>query len=351
MWREAEVYRRAGIYTTDFSRQESPYSALARAIATASPSPVHKLAEAYPTLTGRIQRDERGTHFIDDSDRGFSFTCARDEQSCISNLLSAFTLPSSTAPLPINSWATDFVDELQPDQYLNGDAPIFSLRLTLVRTGAILSFSYSHVLADVEAMGQLACDLSYLYQGLSVSPRQPSRLNLHRMGRIAAGLGASDNDDELIATLPQYKTAPRSLQEWTDWGAYDMFGITSDERSRGTLVSHEALHVPGECLERLRRDSLRSACAREQGITSLTVHDLVCALLWTMREVAAGNDLSTALRMPFNYVVNLRRLSSLAAVDATQAIPLDHFGNALTIQRRLILERVHHGWLQARLCR
>lgn len=36
--------------------------------------------------------------------------------------------------------------------------------------------------------------------------------------------------------------------------------------------------------------------------------------------------------MPFNYVVNLRRLSSLAAVDATQAIPLDHFGNALTIQ-------------------
>ena len=91
-------------------------------------------------------------------------------------------------------------------------------------------------------------------------------------------------DDELIATLPQYKTAPRSLQEWTDWGAYDMFGITSDERSRGTLVSHEALHVPGECLERLRRDSLRSACAREQGITSLTVHDLVCALLWTMRQ-------------------------------------------------------------------
>ena len=101
----------------------------------------------------RIQRDERGTHFIDDSDRGFSFTCARDEQSCISNLLSAFTLPSSTAPLPINSWATDFVDELQPDQYLNGDAPIFGLRLTLVRTGAILSFSYSHVLAGEHAAG------------------------------------------------------------------------------------------------------------------------------------------------------------------------------------------------------
>ncbi|KAK9844243.1 hypothetical protein WJX84_010450 [Apatococcus fuscideae] len=267
---------------------------------------VQKLAEAYPTLTGRFQRDERGTYFIDGSDSGFSFTCARDDQSCISDLLSAFTLPSSSAPLPINSWATEFVDELQPDQYLNGDAPIFSLRLTLVRDGAILSFSYSHALADAEAVGQLACDLAKLSVGSSISPRQPSRMNLHRIGRTAAGLAAGGSDDELIATLPQYKTMPTSFQEWTDREC--------------------------ECLERLRRDSLRTACAREEGITSLTVHDLVSALLWLLREVAAGNNLGTALRMPFNYIVDQRRLSSLADMDAAPAIPQDHFGNAVQIQ-------------------
>ncbi|KAK9844242.1 hypothetical protein WJX84_010450 [Apatococcus fuscideae] len=282
---------------------------------------VQKLAEAYPTLTGRFQRDERGTYFIDGSDSGFSFTCARDDQSCISDLLSAFTLPSSSAPLPINSWATEFVDELQPDQYLNGDAPIFSLRLTLVRDGAILSFSYSHALADAEAVGQLACDLAKLSVGSSISPRQPSRMNLHRIGRTAAGLAAGGSDDELIATLPQYKTMPTSFQEWTDREC--MISLGSHQMSAAEGPS--SLMKPCMYQVQLERASCDGSSMRQH---QLLFHPLVT---W-VGEVAAGNNLGTALRMPFNYIVDQRRLSSLADMDAAPAIPQDHFGNAVQIQ-------------------
>lgn len=67
------------------------------------------------------------------------------------------------------------------------------------------------------------------------------------------------------------------------------------------------------------------------------------AVIVMCREFADGNDCSSALRMPFNYVADLRRLP--AAVPA-YVIPADYFGNSVTMQvikpPRLIPQAAHN---------
>ncbi|KAK9862543.1 hypothetical protein WJX84_000111 [Apatococcus fuscideae] len=213
------------------------------------------LATFCPELTGRLQRDDAGTYFLDGSNSGFTFVSAQAPDLQLSDVLPAFVLQEAREHEPIRSLASVLVEQMQPECILNGSAPLLALRLTSVRDGAVLSISFSHLLTDTSGMGQMICHLAKWYQKLPAlipvwkTPAE-GRLLLQQIARTCAEYsGGQESDGELTASLP--------------------------------------------------------------------------------REFADGNDCSSALRMPFNYVADLRRLP--AAVPA-YAVPADYFGNSVTMQ-------------------
>ncbi|KAK9861166.1 hypothetical protein WJX84_003114, partial [Apatococcus fuscideae] len=281
----------------------------------------------YRILTGRLQQDTEDHLYVDDSNSGFPFSVSKDNEASLSSILPTLSRPLAQEIQPVTTTGGPFLPQLDLVAYLAGKGPLCALQLTNVQDGSILGLSISHVLTDAEGFGQLFYDLSRAYQGLSVSPKAPSRFAMQQLASQAAGSTARQlKDKELIESLPRYPPPASTFQEMVDQGLYDIVGTTAAERKAGVWHSHHLLHLPGKGLERLRGSLLASAIAQEKGITKLSVHDLMAALVWIAREISEGNDLSSGLKRCFCYAVDLRRLPGQKGSE----IPQGFWGNAVT---------------------
>lgn len=94
----------------------------------------------------RLRQDAKGRHFIDSGNYGFELQISSKLELGLSDLLPAFVRPSQeTEPNVI--LAGDFVEPLQPAEYLLGNSPLCSLRLTTLKDRAVLGFFMCHALA------------------------------------------------------------------------------------------------------------------------------------------------------------------------------------------------------------
>ncbi|KAK9866726.1 hypothetical protein WJX84_008969 [Apatococcus fuscideae] len=66
--------------------------------------------------------------------------------------------------------------------------------------------------------------------------------------------------------------------------AYDLAGSTAAERASGVTISHQVLLVPGSCLARLQQEVGTSEFGKDKGISPMSVHDILTALMWMARE-------------------------------------------------------------------
>ncbi|KAK9838702.1 hypothetical protein WJX74_001670 [Apatococcus lobatus] len=231
------------------------------------------------------KQDPEGRTFFDHSNSGFVFSSCQRSDLQLRDTLNSFVVPSTPEVQPVTEVAAPFVEQLDIAGYLAGETPLVGIRLTSVRDGSVLSISLSHVVAD----------------------------------------------EELIASLPKMPPPPCSFEDCVEMGAYDVFSNIKAEREGGITHSHHVLHLPGVALGHLREQVLASRTAEEQGIQSLTVHDIMAATLWIAREAAEGNDLSHGLKRCMTYAVDLRRASAVTA-DAAHKVPTDFWGNAVYAQ-------------------
>ncbi|KAK9839049.1 hypothetical protein WJX74_008467 [Apatococcus lobatus] len=282
----------------------------------------------YPILTCRVRQDDAGRFFLDSSNAGFTIGTCNKPESQLRDVLRAFARPSAPELEPLNACAEDYLEQLNPVEVLAGRCPLFGLRLTQVKDGSVLGLSFSHMLADAESMGQLLYDISQAYQGLPVMPRPSRRLGMELLGMKAAGAyGARDpSDEEIIGHLPTFGTPPRALADITATKVYDLWGTLETERQEGVTHSHHVVHLPEAGLSRLKAEIVQSNIANDTSIKRLSAHDIIAALMWLAREVAEGNDLSSGLKRPFGYAVDLRRLGGAAG----SPIHKDFWGNSVS---------------------
>lgn len=89
-------------------------------------------------------QDEQGIYFIDKSNKGFPLLRTQRQDLRLNDVLPAFTEPLAPEKLPQCTFAEAFVDQIQPEACLTGQAPLISLRVTNVADGFVLGVSASH---------------------------------------------------------------------------------------------------------------------------------------------------------------------------------------------------------------
>ncbi|KAL0026996.1 hypothetical protein WJX79_007402 [Trebouxia sp. C0005] len=204
-------------------------------------------------------------------------------------------------------------------------------RLTQLSDGCVLGISVSHMLADAQSLGHILQDLSRAYHEQEVPCRQESRLRWQQfIGQSAGWLSstAQSSDDDIKATLPVMEEAPPTFDACVDLGAYDVFCLTAQERAVATTCHCvQLLHIPGQCLDRLHGQILQSNAFKEAVPTPevISKHDITSALVWMIKEAAAGNDLTKGLQ---NMAMNIM---GLRTSGFSELKPDPYIGNALCI--------------------
>ena len=98
----------------------------------------------------RLRRDSRGRFHIF-CGSSFNFATAVNKEAELLDAFTSFSYPAAPESEPQQSLAEQFVEQLDVTKYLNGQSPLFGLRLTNVKNGCILGVSLSHALAGAQA--------------------------------------------------------------------------------------------------------------------------------------------------------------------------------------------------------
>ncbi|DBA95032.1 TPA: hypothetical protein ACH3X1_002548 [Trebouxia sp. C0004] len=70
--------------------------------------------------------------------------------------------------------------------------------------------------------------------------------------------------DDIKATLPAMVEATPTFDACVEFGAYDLFCLTAQERAVATTCHYlQLLHIPGQCLDRLHGQILQSNAFKE----------------------------------------------------------------------------------------
>ncbi|KAA6422323.1 MAG: hypothetical protein FRX49_07793 [Trebouxia sp. A1-2] len=145
---------------------------------------------------------------------------------------------------------------------------------------------------------------------------------------VAGSAKTPKEDDDIKATLPVMEEAPPTFDACVDLGAYDVFCLTAQERAVATTCHCvQLLHIPGQCLDRLHGQILQSNAFKEAVPTPevISKHDITSALVWMIKEAAAGNDLTKGLQ---NMAMNIM---GLRTSGFSELKPDPYIGNALCI--------------------
>ena len=88
--------------------------------------------------------------------------------------------------------------------------------------------------------------------------RGPSFPNeeLARRKKCECVAGCATAEEKVVASLPQLQPVPSTFEGCVKAEMWDAWGLTLADRKVGAAVSHQVLHVPGEC--RLSSDTAKN---------------------------------------------------------------------------------------------
>ncbi|KAA6421201.1 MAG: hypothetical protein FRX49_08900 [Trebouxia sp. A1-2] len=289
---------------------------------------LQQLQKNWPILNGRLLQNPDGRYYIGSAAQAVDIPYQNTErlEQRLSDLPSQYSETKVSDVQPSNSLLPDFIPQLQPHLMLAGKGAFFKVQLTQVQDGCVLGFSFSHGLTDFEGIGYALADLACLYQGKAMPPKsQDGRRWLALASMTGADMLSSTNetDDEVLAKLPTFGPPPQTWEDCVATGKYDLLSCSAEARAAGEYHSAPVLHVPSVCIEKLRSQILIGQAVQE-GVTTVSANDIMCGILWLIREIANGNNLEKGLQKCFLNAVDLRKHGAAADV-----IPKQHFGNAV----------------------
>ncbi|KAL0021527.1 hypothetical protein WJX77_004343 [Trebouxia sp. C0004] len=287
---------------------------------------LQQMQKNWPILGGRFLQDSDGRYYIGLASQAseIPYQSAERLEVCLSDLPSQYSEKKVSDVQPSNCLLPDFIPQLQPHLMLAGKEAFFRVQLTQVQDGCVLGFSFSHGLTDFEGIGYALADLACLYQGKAMPPQShDERLWLALVTDANTLSSTPESDDAILAKLPTFGPPPQTFEECIASGKYDLLSCSAEDRAAGEYHSAPVLHVPSACIEKLRSQILTGQAVQE-ALTTVSANDIMCSILWLIREIANGNNLETGLQKCFLNAVDLRKHGAAADV-----IPKQYFGNAV----------------------